>query len=130
MIFVDTSAWFALFVPTDPDHQRIRDGFAGSPEPVLTTDYCIDETLTLLLIRGETSRAMEVGREVFERGIAQVHFVSPQQIYRAWVYFQQRATSGWSFTDCTSFVVINDLQISKAASLDTHFRQFGVTVVP
>jgi uncharacterized protein len=130
MIFVDTSAWFALFVPIDPDHQRIRDCFAANPGPVLTTDYCIDETLTLLLVRGETSRAMEAGREFFERGFTRVHFVSPQQIHRAWVFFQQRAANGWSFTDCTSFVVINDLQIPSAASVDTHFRQFGVTVIP
>jgi predicted nucleic acid-binding protein len=97
---------------------------------VLTTDYCIDETLTLLLIRGETSRAMEAGREFFERGFARVHFVSPEQIHRAWVFFQQHAAAGWSFTDCTSFVVINELRIPAAASVDAHFRQFGVTVIP
>ncbi|MBI2190690.1 MAG: PIN domain-containing protein [Planctomycetes bacterium] len=77
MVFVDTSAWFAFFVPTDPDHRRIRDWIGGQHEPVLTTDYCIDETLTLLVARGELVRALEAGGELFERGIARIHFLTP-----------------------------------------------------
>lgn len=124
MLFVDTSAWFAFFVPTDPDHLRIRNWLTAQREPVLTTDYCIDETLTLLVARRELVRALEAGRELFERGIARVHFITPDQIQRAWVFFQQHYTAGWSFTDCTSFVVITELGIRKAAALDTHFQQF------
>jgi predicted nucleic acid-binding protein len=130
MVFVDTSAWFALFVLTDPHHQRVRDWVAANSERVLTPDYCIDETLTLLLVRGEHSRAMEAGRELIERTIARVQFVSPEQVQRAWVVFQQRATAGWSFTDCTSFIVISDLRIPTAVTLDAHFRQFGIVVAP
>lgn len=124
MVFVDTSAWFAFSVPTDPDHRRIRDWIGGQREPVLTTDDCVDETLTLLAARREWVRALEAGRELLERGIARIHFLTPDQILRAWVFFQQRAAAGWSFTDCTSFVVMADLGIRKAAALDAHFQQF------
>ena len=109
MVFVDTSAWFALFVPTDPDHLRLRDWFAQNREPLVTSDYCIDETLTLLLVRCERLRAMEAGRQLFEHNLTRIQFVSPEQIQRAWIVFQQRAAAGWSFTDCTTFVVINEL---------------------
>ena len=124
MIFVDTSAWFAFFVPTDPDHRRTRDWIGGRREAVLTTDYCIDETLTLMAARRELVRALEAGREFFERGIARIHFLTPDEIRRAWVFFQQHAAAGWSFTDCTSFVVMIELGIRTAAALDVHFRQF------
>jgi hypothetical protein len=33
-------------------------------------------------------------------------------------------------TDCTSKVVIDQLQIKSAVALDDHFRQFGVLVIP
>ncbi len=131
MVFVDTSAWFAFFFPIDPAHEAVR-GFLGScNEPLTTTDYCLDETLTLLLARRETRRAIEAGKAFFEGDLTRLHFVTPAQIQRAWILFQQRAVAGWSFTDCTSKIVIDDLGIMQALALDNHFRQFGdVTVVP
>ena len=131
MVFVDTSAWFAFFLPIDSNHKRIRSSIDPSKHPLVTTDYCVDETLTLLLARGELRRALEAGQALFHDNLARIHFVTKNQIERAWILFQQRAAAGWSFTDCTSKIVIDDLQIRAAATLDDHFRQFGnVSVVP
>ena len=130
MVFVDTSAWYAYFLPTDPFHQQVRKCFLTGNGPLLTSDYCIDETLTLLMARGELRRASEAGHALFEARISQLHFMTPAQIGRAWILFQQRAAAGWSFTDCTSKVVIDDLRVTMAIALDGHFQQFGVAVVP
>jgi predicted nucleic acid-binding protein len=126
MVFVDTSAWFAYFLPVDPKHQPVRRCFASLTEPIATTDYCIDETLTLLSVRGEIQRALAAGRAFFHQDIAKVQFLAADQIQRAWILFQRRAASGWSFTDCTSKIVIDDLAIKTAVALDQHFRQFAV----
>ncbi len=75
-------------------------------------------------------RANEAGRQLFDESIAALHFLTPDQIRRAWILFQQRALSGWSFTDCTSKVVIDELGIKTAVALDEHFRQFGISVEP
>ena len=125
MVFVDTGAWFAWFVPDDPNHARIESWFAANAEPFLTTDYCIDETLTLLVARGRLPRALDAGFAFFQEDLTQIHFLTPNQIHRAWILFRQRAAAGWSFTDCTSKVVIDDLRISMAVALDAHFQQFG-----
>lgn len=130
MIFVDTGDWFARHVPTDPAHQRIKHWMEANAEPLVTTDYCVDETLTLLLVRKRRQRAIEVGRLLFEEGIARLHFVTPDQVRRAWIFFQQASNAGCSFTDCTSKIVMDDLGIRTAAALDEHFRQFGIVVVP
>ncbi len=66
MVFVDTSAWFALFVPTDPDHDRVLRWQTAQSERPITTDFCVDETLTLLLARGESRRAVGAGRWLIE----------------------------------------------------------------
>jgi predicted nucleic acid-binding protein len=58
MIFVDTGAWYASLVPTDPDHATAVQWLASNHSPLLTTDYIIDETLTLLRARGERKRAL------------------------------------------------------------------------
>jgi len=63
-------------------------------------------------------------------GLTSRHFISESQVNRAWILFQQRADSGWSFTDCTSKIVIHDLGTGTAVALDEHIRQFGVAVFP
>jgi predicted nucleic acid-binding protein len=131
MVFVDTSAWFARFVPRDPNRDRVQAWLLANREPLVTTDYCVDETLTLLAARGRLPRAMEAGRAFFHDNLAEVRFIAQDQFHRAWILFQQRAAASWSFTDCTSKIVIDDLQIRTALTLDDHFRQFGnVIVVP
>ena len=130
MVFADTGAWYAYFVSGDPSHDRVRSWVKSNQEPLITTDYCIDETLTLLLARREPRRALEAGRTFFQSDLVQIEFLLPDQIRRAWILFQQRAAAGWSFTDCTSKIVIDDLSIKTAVALDIHFRQFGIAVVP
>lgn len=130
MIFVDTGAWFARFVPDDPDHSRVTSWFAANHEPLVTSDYCVDELLTLLVFRKRPKLAVEVGRELFDETIARLHFVTRDQIQRAWILFRQRASAGWSFTDCTSKIVIDELNVSTAVALDRHFAEFGVNVLP
>jgi len=130
VIFVDTGAWFARFVPDDPSHERIKTWFAANNEPLVTSDYCVDETLTLLAARKRVKVSIEAGRLLLEEAIARLHFVTPQQVHRSWILFQSRAYAGWSFTGCTSKIVIDDLNVETAIAVDDHFRQFGITVIP
>jgi uncharacterized protein len=130
MIFVDTGAWFARHVPADPNHQRVKAWMDANSESLVTTDYCLDETLTLLASRGRPRLALDIGHALFEANVAHIHFITPDQINRAWILFQSRATTGWSFTDCTSKVIIDELNIKVALALDTHFQQFGIHIAP
>ena len=118
------SSWVD-YCKCDPAHRKLRQWLTEHPQPLLTTDYCIDETLTLLTARGELRRALEAGKAFFELDLATLHFVTPEQVLRAWILFRHRAASGWSFTDCTSKIVMDDLGIVQALALDEHFRQFG-----
>lgn len=131
MIFVDTSAWFAAVVPTDPNHSKAAQWLASNSEQLLTTDYVVDETLTLLRARGERQRAKLLGREFFESPIADVCFLTEEDIRKAWTVFDQYDDKSWSFTDCSSKVVMEQMSISEAFAFDHHFLQFGrVRVVP
>jgi predicted nucleic acid-binding protein len=131
MIFVDTSAWFASVVPTDPNHPHATHWLAHSSERLLTTDYVIDEILTLLRARGERKRARVLGERLFELSIAEIYFLTEDDIRQAWRVFQQYDDKSWSFTDCTSKIVIEQMNISRAFAFDHHFKQFGsISVVP
>jgi len=45
------------------------------------------------------------------------------------VFFRHRDKS-YSFTDCTSFVVMKELKLKQALTTDRHFRQMGFEVLP
>ena len=131
MVFVDTSAWFAAVIPSDPNHPHATNWLAANSEVLITTDYIIDETLTLLRARGERQRAKLLGNKFFEASIAEVYFLTEEDIRQAWAIFEQYDDKGWSFTDCSSKVVIDEMNISQAFAFDHHFHQFGtVQIVP
>jgi len=73
---------------------------------------------------------LDAGHAFFHANIARLNFITPAQIHRAWILFPQRASAGWSFTDCTSKTVVDELGIKTALALDRHFQRFGITVVP
>lgn len=131
MIFVDTSAWFAAVVPTDSNYPHAARWLAANSEQLLTTDYVIDETLTLLRARGERQRARVLGEQFFESSMTEVYFLTEDDIRQAWGVFCRYDDKSWSFTDCASKVVIEQMNISEAFTFDHHFRQFGnVRVIP
>jgi len=131
MIFVDTGAWFASIVPTDPNHARAAQWLQNNNEILFTTDYVVDETLTLLRARGENHRAIAVGKGFFDGHLAIVYRLSESDIERAWKIFEQFNDKEWSFTDCASKAVMQSSGITTAFAFDHHFKQFGeILVVP
>ena len=54
-----------------------------------------------------------------------MHYLTPAEIVSAWQVFRDYADKDWSFTDCTSKIVIERLECLSAAPFDDHFRQFG-----
>ena len=129
-IFVDTGGWFSMVVTSDVDHDLVTDCFALFDEDTfITTDYVIDETLTLLRARGYDQRAQMLGNAFFNNNLATVYYLDEAQIRAAWDVFRMYKDKKWSFTDCSSKVVMEVLKITKAISLDRHFRQFGTVEV-
>lgn len=130
-VFVDTGAWFALFVPTDPDHAEARVWLDSNVQPLVTSDYVLDELLTLLRMRGEYRRALEIGPAILHGEVCELEWVTPPDVADAWQVFSSYRDKGWSFTDCVSLAMMRRLRIASAFAFDEHFRQFGsVQVVP
>jgi uncharacterized protein len=129
VIFVDTGAWFASFVSSDPDHTAAAAWLRNNTAPLVTTDYIIDELLTLLLVRGRIAIAMKIGPQLFDQSLATIEWVMPQDIRQAWNVFQTYGDKAWSFTDCVSRTVMERKGITAAFAFDEHFRQFGTVTV-
>jgi predicted nucleic acid-binding protein len=131
MIFVDTGAWFALAVPTHVDHLAAKQFIESNRDPLFTTDYVVDELLTLFRIRRQTQRANRWLDEVYGADAFSLVRVTAADFGRATDIYRSFTDKLWSFTDCTSFAVMERLSATKAFAFDEHFRQFGsITVLP
>jgi predicted nucleic acid-binding protein len=130
-MFVDTGGWYAAYVLSDPDHTRVTPLIDGPPSRLITTDLVLAESLNLLRARDEYQRAIVLGRELLAGGAADLINVTLEDLQRALVIFETYRDKAWSFTDCSSLVVMQRLGIREAISLDQHFRQMpGITVFP
>jgi len=131
MIFVDTVAWAAAMVPSDPHHQQVASFLSGCRDELLTSDFVIDETLTLLRARRLFDKAIDAGRKFFDLNQVRIEYLEAEDIWRAWQIFRSQPRREWSFTDCTSKVVIERFHIHQALTFDRHFLEFGnLTLVP
>jgi predicted nucleic acid-binding protein len=131
MSFVDSSAWYAAYVPSDPQHHVVSRFLRSEAKPFVTSDYVVDETITLLLRRGERRRAVQFGNDVFVAGIVRLELLSLPDLVQAYNVFTRYSDKKWSFTDCTSYVLMHKLHLAEAVSLDHHFHQMqGIAVFP
>lgn len=132
-MFVDTSGWIALFdksdqyFPTATKHWR---EMLNEPLTLLTTDYVLDETLTHLLYRCGRNVALQFGHWAFSTAYLEIQFIDNEVWQAAWQMFQSYADKQWAFTDCTSFIVMQQQQVWQAFSFDQHFEQAGFQLWP
>ena len=134
MIFVDTSAFYALEVEDDVNHvaarrflREVREGRYGA---MLTTDYVLDEMLTLLRLRHGVQAALKFLEKIRESRSIKVVWIDENVFQQALEYFKRDRDFKWSFTDCTSFAVMMMLKIECAFTFDEHFEQAGFTKLP
>lgn len=130
LLFVDTSAWFALVNRGDPNHPAARDVLESFDGRLITSNFVFDETVTLCLYRLGRDAAVRVGETLLDTRSVDLVRTTPDDEAKAWKLFCARADKDYSFTDCTSFVMMSRLGVRKAAALDEDFRREGFDVLP
>jgi predicted nucleic acid-binding protein len=131
-LFVDTAGWVACADGADPANEKAivaRDA-ALRRGVLVTTDYVVDETLTLL--RRRLGLAATEAWWALIDGSSRVRWewIDPARAEKARRLFFGHEDKTFSFTDCTSFVVMQELRLKRALTTDRHFRQMRFEVVP
>jgi predicted nucleic acid-binding protein len=128
--FVDTSAWFAYANRHDPDHTRIRTALQTFQGRLVTSNFIFDETVTLCLYRLGHQVAAAVGAVLLDAAVVALLRVTPEDEQSAWALFLARPDKTYSYTDCTSFVLMRRLRVQRAIALDTDFQREGFLLLP
>ena len=132
-LFVDTGGWMAMADTADPAHaasRAARDKWLRAGGILLSTDYIIDETLTLIRLRLGLRAASAWWEQVEGSRRIRWEWIDPMRAEKARSWFFRWTDKDFSFTDCTSFVVMKELHQRRALTTDRHFRQAGFEMVP
>ena len=123
-VLVDTSAVYALLDRNDRRHKdavtALRRLQRGRAEAVLT-NFIRAESHALLLAR----LGQDVARRWLGENVWRVERVTEEDEERAKEIVLRYADKSFSFTDATSFAVMQRLRLRRAFAFDRHFQQFG-----
>jgi uncharacterized protein len=131
-LFVDTSGWASIFIPTETHHASAASHFSQavqSHSAIITTNYVMAELVALLnsplrVPRSQIFHHINIVRT--NLGITRIHIDSNLDT-AAWELCQNRLDKPWSLVDCSSFIVMQQLNIQQALTTDHHFEQAGFT---
>jgi predicted nucleic acid-binding protein len=127
-IFVDTSGFYSLLVKNDPFHARaekILSKAALDKQCFLTSDYVLDETSTLLLVKGHAHIIPSFFRKIFSSNALKIEYTDAERFSQVHKFFVKHLDQSWSFTDCLSFLLMKSHKISAVMSTDVHFLKAG-----
>lgn len=132
-LFVDTAGWTMLADESDPRHAAacaFRDQWLDSAGVLISSDFVMDETLTLMRVRLGLNAAERWWDQV--EGSPRVHWewIDPARAEKARHWFFRWRDKDFSFTDCSSFVVMKERRIKAALTNDRHFVQAGFQTYP
>lgn len=126
-VFVDTNVLMARLDVRDDRHREAVALCALGP--LLTSNFVVDELLTLLLARRGATASLRAAAALWRGAPIPVERVAEEDEAAAQRFFVRMAGAGASFTDCTSFALVERLEVEAVLSFDRHFHLPGTFAV-
>jgi uncharacterized protein len=127
-VFVDTSGLYALIDKRDTHHVAAREAVTKRlrrGRRLVVTDYVVDEAVTLARVRGGPHVALRM-LELLEQSVGiRIEWIGIERFTATKLFLRKHVDHAYSFTDCSSFVVMRELEIRQALTSDGHFPEAG-----
>ncbi|MBI3753441.1 MAG: PIN domain-containing protein [Deltaproteobacteria bacterium] len=133
MIFIDTSAWVAIADRNDQYAEESAQRYTQlilNKERLATSDFILVETYNLLSKTIGAMPTIRFGNILASLPTLTIEHVARVDWDRGWKILEKYDDKKFSFTDCTSFAMMERLKIKTAFSFDAHFTQFGFGKIP
>lgn len=130
-IFWDTAAFVALGNRDDDLHAAavaVSQELAAGRALILTTDAVLTEVVNTFSKAVWHSVAQQLVESLLASvalGLAEIVHIDVDLWQRGWQLFLNRPDKDWSLTDCISFIVMQDRDLTQAFTSDRHFEQAG-----
>lgn len=132
-VFVDTAGRMACADRADPAYLlccTARDAALEAGQILITTDFVVDETLTLIRFRLGLDAADAWWQQIDRSARLRWERIESDRFERARHLFFQYRDKDLSFTDCTSMALMRELKLTKVITTDRHFHQMGFQMLP
>ncbi len=130
--FVDTSALYALIDRKDGQHPAMAERvqrLLRSRRTLVTTDYVVCETMNLANARAGHHVGVRI-LELLERSSAiRVEWITSLRFEATKIFYRRHSDHRYSFTDCTSFVIMRELRVLEVLTTDEHFTEAGFEIL-
>lgn len=129
-VFADTGFWIALIHPKDEWHnaaRRYHTSIESQQISVITSEMVLTEYLNFFTRFNANVRrnVVKTVREIKQHPTTTIIPQNSAQFDRAVQFYLDRADQEWSLTDCSSFLLMTELNLTDALAHDKHFEQAG-----
>ena len=128
--FVDTSGYYALADADDDNHVTagsLLTALRSQRWRLVTTNFVLAETHALVLRRLGRAAALRALQDMTRSPATDLVRVTPGDEARALAILVQYSDKLFSYTDATSFAVMERLGLTRVFTFDSDFTQYGFT---
>lgn len=131
-MFADTSALYAAADRREDRHDACRVAYQDALRAgkIVTTELIVAELHALALRRSYPDAALEIARRLTTTGRIDVQPVGLSRLASAINLLVARPGRAYSLADAVSFVVMRELGVERALTLDSDFAAEGFEIVP
>jgi predicted nucleic acid-binding protein len=136
LVFVDSSGLKANYDSGDDYHAKagglMRKIAARETEvsSFVTTDYVLDEAVTLTRFAHSHGKAVELAEATLSSKFVKLVHCDEELFSEGMEVFERHSDKEWSLTDCVSFATMKRHGVRTAFTFDSHFKQAGFAMIP
>lgn len=131
-VFIDTSAFVALLVDNENDHDQVSEKYADYRRQrvtFFTSDYVLDELFTrLLYYKLDLKRIIQRLKESIAAKEITVLTIDEAVFEKSTEIFLKFSDHQISFTDATSVCLYKDFALDEIFTLDSDFKKIRINI--
>lgn len=125
LAFADAFYFVARLNRRDQYHEAVLRFSRDFRARILTSDWVLVEVADALAESESRSRVRDFILHLQRNASCEVIPASRELLERALDLYHQHADKQWTLTDCVSFVIMRECNVTEALTGDKHFEQAG-----
>jgi predicted nucleic acid-binding protein len=125
VVFADAFYFVARLNRRDQHHERVLKFSRDFHARILTSDWVLMEVADALAESESRSRVRDFILHLRSTNACEIVPASRELLDRALELYHQHADKKWTLTDCVSFIIMREQNVTGALTGDKHFEQAG-----